>query len=45
VEKAESWLHLDIPGWVDRPKPGRRVGGEANAARALYGLLKERYGR
>ena len=24
VEKAESWLHLDIPGWVDRPKPGRR---------------------
>jgi len=45
VEKAESWLHLDIPGWVDRPKPGRRLGGEANAARALYGLLKERYGR
>ncbi len=45
VEKAESWLHLDIPGWVDRPKPGRRVGGGANAARALYGLLKERYGR
>ena len=45
VEKSGSWLHLDIPGWVDRPKPGRRVGGEANAVRALYGLLKERYGR
>jgi leucyl aminopeptidase len=45
VEKAASWLHLDIPGWVDRPKPGRRTGGEANAARALYALLKERYGR
>jgi len=45
VEKAKSWLHLDIPGWVDRPKPGRRVGGEANAARALYALLKARYGR
>ena len=45
VERARSWLHLDIPGWVDRPKPGRRVGGEANAARALYALLKERYGR
>lgn len=45
VEKSKSWLHLDIPGWVDRPKPGRRLGGEANAARALYGLLKERYGR
>jgi leucyl aminopeptidase len=45
VERARSWLHLDIPGWVDRPKPGRRTGGEANAARALYALLKARYGR
>lgn len=45
VEKAKSWVHLDIPAWIDRPKPGRPVGGEANAARALYALLKERYGR
>jgi len=45
VEDAKSWLHIDIPAWVDRPKPGRRVGGEANGARALYALLKERYGR
>ena len=44
VERTKGWLHLDIPAWVDRPKPGRRVGGEANAARALYALLKERYG-
>jgi leucyl aminopeptidase len=45
VEDAKSWLHLDIPGWVDRPKPGRRIGAEANGARLLYALLKERYGR
>jgi len=45
VEKAKSWMHLDIPAWIDRPKPGRRKGAEANAARALYALLKERYGR
>jgi leucyl aminopeptidase len=45
VEDAKSWLHLDIPGWVDRPKPGRRAGAEANGARLLYALLKERYGR
>jgi leucyl aminopeptidase len=45
VEKTKSWVHLDIPAWVDRPKPGRRTGGEANGARALYALLKERYGR
>lgn len=45
VEKAKSWVHLDIPAWIDRPKPGRPIGGEANAARAIYALLKERYGR
>ena len=44
VEKAKSWVHLDIAGWTDRPKPGRRLGGEASAARALYALLKERHG-
>jgi leucyl aminopeptidase len=45
VEKAKSWMHLDIPAWIDRPRPGRPLGGEVNAARALYALLKERYGR
>ncbi|MGA9793924.1 MAG: leucyl aminopeptidase family protein [Rhizomicrobium sp.] len=43
VSNAKSWMHLDIPAWVDRPKPGRRAGAEANTARALYALLKERY--
>ena len=43
VEKAKSWMHLDIPAWIDRPKPGRRKGAEANTARALYALLKARY--
>ncbi len=43
VEHSKSWIHLDIPGWIDRPRPGRRKGGEANAARALYALLKQRY--
>jgi len=45
VGKTKSWAHLDIPAWIDRPKPGRPIGGEANSARALYALLKERYGR
>jgi leucyl aminopeptidase len=43
VAKAKAWMHLDIPAWVDRPKPGRRAGAEGNSARALYALLKERY--
>lgn len=44
VENAKSWLHLDIAAWIDRPRPGRRAGGEANSARAIYALLKTRYG-
>lgn len=44
VSKAKSWAHLDIPAWIDRPKPGRPIGGEANAARAIYAMLKEHYG-
>jgi leucyl aminopeptidase len=43
VEKAKSWVHLDIAGWVDRPRPGRRRGAEATALRALYAVLKARY--
>jgi len=45
VNKTKSWAHLDIPAWIDRAKPGRPIGGEANGARAIYALLKERYGR
>ncbi len=45
VSKTKSWAHLDIPAWIDRTRPGRPIGGEANSARALYALLKERYGR
>ncbi|HEX3651569.1 MAG TPA: leucyl aminopeptidase family protein [Rhizomicrobium sp.] len=43
VTRAKSWVHFDIPAWVDRPKPGRRKGAEANGARAIYALLKQRY--
>jgi leucyl aminopeptidase len=45
VVRAKSWVHFDIPAWIDRPKPGRRKGAEANCARAIYALLKERYGK
>jgi leucyl aminopeptidase len=43
VTETKSWVHLDIPAWVDRPRPGRRRGPEANTARALYAMLKDRY--
>ncbi len=45
VEKAKSWVHFDIMGYNVRARPGRPVGGEAFAMRALFALIRERYGR
>jgi leucyl aminopeptidase len=44
VEHAKSWLHVDIYGWTPSAKPARPEGGECQAARAIFGLLGERYG-
>jgi leucyl aminopeptidase len=43
VEKAKSFAHFDIAAWNDRAKPGRPLGGEAQAIRTLFALLKQRY--
>ena len=40
-----SWAHFDIYAWNPTTLPGRPEGGEAQAVRALYGLLRERYGK
>lgn len=45
VSAAKSWLHVDIYGWVPAAKPARPEGGECQAARAVYALLCERYGK
>jgi len=45
VEKAKAWLHADIYAWVPAEKPGRPVGGELHAARALFEVLSQRYGK
>jgi leucyl aminopeptidase len=44
VTETKSWAHFDIPAWIDRPKPGRRKGAEANTIRTLFALLSARYG-
>ncbi len=44
VPQEQSWLHADIFGWNPKDMPGRPEGGEAQAIRALYELLEERYG-
>ena len=43
VERAKSWAHFDIYGWVPAEKPWARVGGEAQGIRALYDVLAQRY--
>jgi leucyl aminopeptidase len=45
VERAKSYVHFDIFGWVPTPKPGRPKGGEAQAMRALFAVIKERYAK
>jgi leucyl aminopeptidase len=44
ITKTESWAHFDIPAWIDRPKPGRRKGAEANAIRAMFAVIAARFG-
>jgi leucyl aminopeptidase len=38
------WAHFDIYAWNQSQRPGRPVGGEAMAIRAIYGMLAEKYG-
>ncbi len=44
VSKTPSWLHIDMMAWNPSSRPGRPQGGEAMAVRALFALLKKRYG-
>jgi len=44
VENAGTWVHLDIFGWAPEARPARSVGGTDQGIRAVYGVLKKRYG-
>ena len=45
VSDTTAWAHFDIMGWNRKSRPGRPIGGEAFAFRALTGVLVERYGK
>ena len=45
VDKAKTWMHADIFAWVPTARVGQPEGGEAQAIRALYRYLKDRFGR
>ncbi len=43
VEATQSYAHFDIYGWIPASKPGRPEGGECQAARLSYALVKQLY--
>lgn len=44
VDKATSWVHLDVFGWSPSDRPHCPAGGEAQGIRALEHVLAQRYG-
>ena len=44
VTATPQWLHLDIFAWNSKDRPGRPVGAEAQGVRALYRLIRARFG-
>ncbi len=45
VEKAGAWAHFDMMAYNTPARPGRPEGGEAQAIRAVFQVLSDRYGR
>jgi leucyl aminopeptidase len=44
VTESPRWLHIDLYAWNAKDRPGRGVGGEAQALRGVYRYLVQRYG-
>jgi leucyl aminopeptidase len=38
------WVHIDLYAWNSKDRPGRAVGGEAQALRGVYRYLVEHFG-
>jgi leucyl aminopeptidase len=43
VDDGVPWAHFDLFGWNPDDKPGRPVGGEAYAQRALFDVISKRF--
>ena len=43
VPAEQPWAHLDVYSWNDSDRPGRPAGGEAQALRSCYAMLKARH--
>jgi leucyl aminopeptidase len=44
VTATPNWLHLDLFAWNPKERPGRPPGAEAQCVRALYQLIRHRFG-
>jgi leucyl aminopeptidase len=44
VPEGVAWAHLDTFAWRAAARPGRPKGGDALGLRAVWALLKSRYG-
>lgn len=44
VAKAKAYAHFDIFAWTPAARPGRPRGGEAQAMRALFEVVRNRFG-
>ena len=43
VSSAKAYVHFDIYAWNNTARPARPEGGDVQAARLMYSLLKDRY--
>jgi leucyl aminopeptidase len=44
VTTSRAWLHIDLYAWNPKERPGRPVGAEPQCVRALYSLIRQRFG-
>jgi len=42
VEKAKAYVHFDVFAWTPAARPGRPKGGEAQAMRAMFEVIRRR---
>lgn len=44
VAEGTPWAHIDMMGWNQSSRPGRPKGGETQSARAIFEMIRKRYG-
>jgi leucyl aminopeptidase len=44
VTRTRNWIHGDIYAWNAKERAGRPIGAEPHSVRALYRLIRERWG-